>query len=85
VPEIVDHAPDAAGITDYDRDHRLTYLRLLDAAAAGASWEEVAEVLLEADPRRDRAQALARYESHARRARWMAEEGYLQLLRASRA
>lgn len=82
--EIADHAPNGPELTDYDREHLVTYLRLLDAEASGARWEEAARLLLRVDPQRARDTARLRYESHARRARWMATEGYLELLRAAR-
>lgn len=73
-------APSEPELTDYDRAHVVTYLRLLDAEAAGASWEEVARLLLGVDPGKARDEARLRYETHADRARWMASQGYLQLL-----
>lgn len=67
-------------VTDYDRVHLLAYLRLLDAAAAHADWREAAAVILgldvEADP--DRAHRI--HDEHLRRARWMAQTGYRDLL-----
>ena len=41
-PPIAETAPTAAQVTDYDRAHLPTYLRLLDATSEGAPWEEVA-------------------------------------------
>jgi hypothetical protein len=82
---IAPQAPSGPELTDYDRRRLVTYLRLLDSEAAGASWEEVARVLLEADPVAAREAARRRYDSHLRRARWMAERGYLALLRTGRA
>lgn len=82
--EIADRAPNTPELTDYDRAHLVTYLRLLDAEASGAAWEEAAAVVLRADPGRARDAARLRYETHTRRARWMADAGYLQLARAAR-
>lgn len=82
--EIASRAPSDAVVTDYDRAHLVTYLRLLDAEAAGASWEEAARLLLRLDPLKGRDAARLSYETHAVRARWMAAEGYLDLLRAAR-
>lgn len=84
MPEIADRAPTDLMVTDYDRAHLVTYLRLLDAEAAGAAWEEAAELLLRIDPVKGRDTARLRYESHASRARWMAAGGYLDLLKAPR-
>ena len=83
--EVAPRAPSGPELTDYDRAHLVTYLRLLDAEAAGAPWEEAARILLSADPAKGRDAARMQYETHAMRARWMAQEGYLDLLRASRA
>jgi hypothetical protein len=33
-------------LTGYDEQHLVTYLRLLDADAEGAEWEEVAKIVL---------------------------------------
>lgn len=84
MPDLVDRAPSDPGLTDYDRAHLVTYLRLLDAEAAGAPWQEAARLLLGADPGRA-ALARLRYETHLSRARWMAEAGYLKLLDDARA
>jgi hypothetical protein len=75
-------APTAPEVTDYDRAHLVTYLRLLDAEAAGAPWEEAARLLLAVDPGKGRDDARLRYETHASRARWMAASGYLDLLKS---
>lgn len=80
--EFADRAPRDSALTDYDRANLVTYLRLLDAEAAGAGWEEAARVVLRADPDRGRDAARLQYETHASRARWMANEGYLELVRA---
>jgi hypothetical protein len=37
---ILDQAPTADKLTDYDRLHLITYIRLLDADADGMPWEE---------------------------------------------
>jgi hypothetical protein len=79
--EIAMRAPNDADLTDYDRAHLVTYLRLLDAEADGASWEDAARLVLRADPGRGRDVARLQYETHAARARWMSREGYLKLLR----
>jgi len=68
-------------VTDYDKAHLKLYLRLLDANAEGAAWEQVARLLLDIDPVAERDRALRRHESHLARARWMTERGYLDLLK----
>ena len=37
-------APSGQELTDYDRSHVKLYMRLLDAAADGAHWEEAVQV-----------------------------------------
>jgi hypothetical protein len=78
-------APQAPTLTDYDRRHAVTYLRLLDAEAAGADWREVAAIVLgvrsDADP--DHAEAM--HSSHLQRARWLRDAGYRDLLASGRA
>ena len=69
-------------LTPYDHEHRITYLRLLDADAAGADWKEVTQIVLHIDPERERVRAWQAYESHLVRARWMTKVGYRLLLRS---
>ena len=38
-PDVADVAPDGPVLTDYDEQHVVTYLRLLDADADGADWQ----------------------------------------------
>jgi hypothetical protein len=49
---IADEAPNSSTLTNYDEQHLLTYLRLLDAHAEGAEWDEAALLVLHIDPRR---------------------------------
>ena len=80
---IADQPPTEPSVADYDRAHLKLYLRLLDADAERAPWEDVSRLLLDIDPTRDRERARLRYETHLARARWMSEQGYLDLLRGS--
>ena len=70
---IADAPPSEAHVTDYDKEHAKTYLRLLDAAAAGADWREVASVVLGLDPAHDAEHARRVHDAHLARARWMAD------------
>lgn len=79
-PSVDDLAPTAAILTGYDERHAITYLRLLDAAAEGANWEEVAKIVLHIDPTQEPERARRAWESHLARARWMTEKGYRHLL-----
>ena len=80
----MDEAPTAPSLTEYDRLHLVTYLRLLDAAAAGADWREVVRIVLVIDPAREPERARRAHASHLARARWMSEAGYRDLLRGTR-
>jgi len=75
-----DCAPDAAHLTSYDEAHLTDYLRLLDAANAGASWRQIARDILDVDPSHDPVRAKTMYDSHLARAHWMTEVGYAHLL-----
>jgi hypothetical protein len=76
-----DIAPSGQDLTDYDRLHVKLYMRLLDAAADGASWDEVVRVLFHIDPTREPERCRRIHDSHLERARWMTHTGYRRLLR----
>lgn len=77
---IRDQAPDEERLTDYDRHHVSVYLRLLDAEAAGASWEDAARVVLGIDAEVEPERAKTVHESHISRARWLRDHGYQTIL-----
>jgi hypothetical protein len=79
-PLVSDQAPDGDTLTDYDQEHLVTYLRLLDADAEGADWTEVARIVLHIDPKQEPQRARRAWESHLARAKWMTEHGYRDLL-----
>lgn len=80
-PALADAAPTGAELTDYDRAHFGTYLRLLDAAAAGAPLAEVARIVLGIDPAADPDLAHRVHETHLARAGWLTKHGYRALLK----
>jgi len=55
-------------------------MRLLDAQADGADWEEVARIVLHRDPAGDAERTRLCWESHLARARWMTHTGYRRIL-----
>jgi hypothetical protein len=55
-------------------------MRLLDAADAGAPWDEAARIVLGIDPTREPDRAKRAYDSHLARARWVMDHGYRHLL-----
>lgn len=84
-PPVHDEAPDAPALTDYDRLHFITYLRLLDAEVdPAATWQEACRIVLRIDPEREPARARRAYDTHMARARWMTESGYRHLLHEAR-
>jgi hypothetical protein len=80
-PPIADEAPKSVALTTYDREHVSVYVRLLDAEADGADWMEASVTILHIDPIREPMRAYRAWETHLSRAKWMAENGYQQLVR----
>lgn len=78
----LDQAPADPLLTDYDREHLVDYLRLLDASEEDAGWREVAHVVFGIDPAADPERARLMHESHPERAHWFSREGYRDLLRS---
>jgi hypothetical protein len=83
-PPVVDTAPSDSQMTDYDRAHLRTYLRLLDAAAEGADWAEAAQIVLGIDPLAEPDRARRVYETHFARALWLSQHGYREFLKSPR-
>lgn len=83
-PPFEDRAPADDRITAYDELHFVTYLRLLDAADEGADWREVASIVFGLDAEEEAEYARSVHDSHLKRARWMTEQGYRQLLERAR-
>jgi hypothetical protein len=79
--KVADTAPDEPALTAYDKEHAVTYARLLDAEADNADWREVARIVLHIDPTSEPERARVAFESHLARAKWMARHGYRHLLR----
>ena len=79
-PDVNDVAPTSETITPYDEQHFITYTRLLDAEAQGADWREVTQIVLHRDTAAYPERSFQCWASHVRRARWMVEHGYTQLM-----
>lgn len=77
---IADEVPWSDTVTAYDEAHFVTYLRLLDAVADGATDDDVSRIVLEIDPAQEPDRARTALKSHLERARWMARSGYRDLL-----
>lgn len=56
-------------------------MRLLDAEVDGADWREVAEVLFSPRYSSDIEQLRAQYLAHLHRAKWLANSGYLSIIK----
>jgi hypothetical protein len=80
IPQVIDEAPGAGEITCYDREHFITYARLLDAEVDHADWREVVRVILRRNPEIEPRRARHCWLSHLERARWIATTGYQQLI-----
>lgn len=78
--KIVDDVPWSDHVTDYDQAHFVIYVRLLDAEEDGASQDEMAREILEIDPAKEPGRAARALASHLKRAHWMTEHGYKDLL-----
>ena len=66
---ILDQAPTEDKLTDYDRLHLITYIRLLDADADGMPWEEASHSILHIDPETEPERAKCSHQSHLARER----------------
>lgn len=80
VRTLLDEPPWSDHITDYDRAYFDLYLRLLDATAEHADENEIVRIVLGIDPTREQERAHRIFVAHLRRARWMTETGYKDLL-----
>ncbi|MGD9471249.1 MAG: DUF2285 domain-containing protein [Novosphingobium sp.] len=72
--------PQGDGLTGYDEQHLVTYLRLLDAEAEGADWREVVRIVFEIEPDADPKHAKVVFTSHLARAHWVRDSGFRHLL-----
>jgi len=79
----LDEPPEGPVLTSYDREHIKLYLRLLDAEAEGADWEEVVEILFGIDLEKEPHRAARVHTRHLARAKWLTENGYRDLIRSS--
>lgn len=77
---ILDIAPRATSLTAYDRAHSATYLRLLDAHDAGATWREAVAGIFKLDPDSDPERYELMHRSHLQRAEWLRDRGYKLIL-----
>jgi len=79
-PDIADEVPWSDHVTPYDEAHFVVYLRLLDASKEGASAEEMSRIVLGIDSAKEPERAHKALQSHLKRAQWMTEKGYRDLL-----
>lgn len=74
-----DVPPNERVLTAYDRAHAATYLRLLDAHQAGASWRDAVRQIFKLDPDSDPVRLERMHRTHLERAQWMRDHGYREL------
>lgn len=79
---VSDEPPVSERLTPYDEIHVIHYVILLDAERDSVPWEEVAREALQIDPVKEPGRARRTYETHLARAKWMANSGWRQMLRA---
>jgi hypothetical protein len=80
-PDVSDTAPSDPVLTGYDEEHVITYLRLLDADAAGADCATSHASCCIFDPEHESDRARRAFDSHLSRAKWMTERSYRHRLR----
>jgi len=80
-PPCADEAPAGPVLTEYDLEHIVTYLRMMDAYHDAADWRKVSRIVLHFDPDKDHGRARRAYDSHLSRASWMTTTGYKLLLK----
>lgn len=78
--DYLDQPPGGAALTAYDEANLKLYVRLLDADAEGADWQEVVRILFGLNATREPERAARVYDTHLARAKWMSESGFCQLL-----
>ncbi|HEY5236967.1 MAG TPA: DUF2285 domain-containing protein [Rhizomicrobium sp.] len=78
---IADEAPWSEKVNAYDYAQFKLYLRLLDAVAANATDAKICKVLFNIDADAEPVRAQKCLQSHLKRARFMTEKGYLDLVR----
>jgi hypothetical protein len=76
-PDMADSPPGDSVQMPYDKQHTVTYLRLLQAEGEGADWREVARIVLHIDPKSEPDRARKAYDSHLSRAKWLTQQGRL--------
>ena len=79
-PDITGELAWSSEITAYDETHFITYVRLFDVDAEGAIMAEMAQIVIGIDPNKESRRAEMAVASYLRRARWMTEVGYHQLI-----
>ena len=78
--EFREYPPDSETVTPYDRQCFKLYIMLLEADAFGAVWDEAYEWAFGRDIGQIPEIARCQYFAHLKRAKWMTERGYRQLL-----
>ena len=77
--ELKECPPESETVTDYDRRCFKLYIMLLDADASSEEWSDACKRILEKNAIQNHECTFQQYQSHLKRAKWMAKTGYLQL------
>jgi len=77
-PSLDTVAPWDQKVTEYDEAHFVLYTWLLDAVAGRRTEDEMCRILFKREPC-ERTRLILR--SHVKRAQWMSQHGYRQLLK----
>jgi hypothetical protein len=83
-PTVAERVDSPAEITLYDRQHFLTYARLLEAERDNVDWRDGVRSILGRDPDKDPEQARLCWDSHLERARWISTVGFQQAVAQAR-
>jgi hypothetical protein len=80
VQSFEDIAPSGDEVVNYDREHAVLYLWLLDRQRCSLDWRITVRALFGIDPENEPSRARSIYDSHLARAIWLAKTSYFEHL-----
>jgi len=78
--ELKECPPASDTVTAYDRRCFKLYIMLLDADASGEEWSDAYKRVFGKSEIQNHERAFKHYQTHLKRAKWMTNTGYQQLL-----
>ena len=81
VPPFEDVAPSGDEFTQYDRDHTMLYICLLDRRERGRDWRETTRAFFGIDVDREPGRAQRVYDSHFARATFLLKVPYFAMMK----